>query len=41
VPEVSRIGALTGWRPSLSLDALLDRLIAHLREESTGKPGGA
>ena len=40
VPDTRRISSLTGWRPALSLDDTLDRLIAHFRGEQASRRGG-
>jgi UDP-glucose 4-epimerase len=31
VPDLSKIGALVGYRPTLALDAILERVVAHMR----------
>jgi UDP-glucose 4-epimerase len=42
VPDISRIGNLTGWRPTRSLDDILDDVIAYARSEGHGeRPGPA
>ncbi len=37
VPDLSKIGNLVGYRPEVSLNALLDRTIAHIRKERTAR----
>jgi len=38
VPDISRIGNLTGWQPTRSLEDILDDVIAYERSEALGAP---
>ena len=32
VPDISKLQALTGWRPTLTLRDILERVVAHMRD---------
>ncbi len=32
VPDISKLRELTGWRPTLTLRDILERVVAHMRD---------